>query len=224
MEKQLEFSTLLQKLEDLEPIHFLVLGLKNSGKTTLLRLFGEITTFKHTKDFTVETVVYRNITFTSFPISNEEFKPLQRKYYASEPGIPLIPIAGIIFLLDSTHSESQEIIDAYNDLAEVIHDDELWAVPLLIAANKSDLNKLCYFHISSNFNHRRLSTRRKNRIHNITGTTGAGLHAGLEWLVDEVLKSRSGGETEGAPPSVQPNGIAVELVKVAWDLFRRVIV
>ncbi|EPS35993.1 hypothetical protein H072_10536 [Dactylellina haptotyla CBS 200.50] len=178
METSYAMHGLIDKLTNNEITNILVIGLKNSGKTTVLKQLGDITSTEITKGFEVEEVEYKNTKFTSFPMGNPNFDKIRRSFYSK--------ISGIIYILDCTNSQPSQIIYAYDELAVILKAEELTAKPLLLAANKYDLKKLSFFEIADNFNYRRLGIIRRTYTQHTMGTTGAGLLEGLEWLFGTI--------------------------------------
>ena len=74
-------------------------GLDAAGKTTILYKLklGEVVTTIPTIGFNVETVEYKNISFTVWDVGGQDkIRPLWRHYYQNTQGI--------IFVVDSTFS------------------------------------------------------------------------------------------------------------------------
>ena len=74
----------------------IIVGLHNAGKTTILYKLklGEIVTTIPTIGFNVETVEYKNISFTVWDVGGQDkIRPLWRHYYQNTQGL--------IFVVDS---------------------------------------------------------------------------------------------------------------------------
>lgn len=81
--------------------------------------------------FRLETLSYRNVKFTSWDIGGRDMiRPLWRHYYQG--------ITGMIFMVDSTHRE--RLAEASEALHAQLREDELRGCPLLVLANKQDLD------------------------------------------------------------------------------------
>uniref|UniRef100_A0A3Q2E5L9 ADP-ribosylation factor-like protein 14 n=1 Tax=Cyprinodon variegatus TaxID=28743 RepID=A0A3Q2E5L9_CYPVA len=107
-------------------------GLDAAGKTSLLyRLkLGEVVTTIPTIGFNVETVEYKNISFTVWDVGGQSvIRPLWRHYYTNSQGL--------IFVVDS--NDPQRIKEAAENLHMQLDEDQLAGVPVLIFANKQDL-------------------------------------------------------------------------------------
>merc|ERR1711912_135966 len=109
-----------------------MVGLDAAGKTTVLyklRL-GEVVTTVPTIGFNVETVEYKNVSFTVWDIGGQDkIRKLWRYYYQGTDGA--------IFIVDS--SDRDRIEDAREELFRMIHNDEMRDAVLLVFANKQDL-------------------------------------------------------------------------------------
>uniref|UniRef100_A0A3P9MVA6 ADP ribosylation factor 4 n=3 Tax=Poecilia TaxID=8080 RepID=A0A3P9MVA6_POERE len=114
------------------PVRILMVGLDAAGKTTLLYKLklAEVVTTIPTIGFNVETVEYKNISFTVWDVGGQTvIRPLWRHYYTNTQGL--------IFVIDS--SDSERIKEAADELHRQLEEDELRDVPVLVFANKQDL-------------------------------------------------------------------------------------
>ena len=86
--------------------------------------------------FNVETVEYRNISFTVWDVGGQDkIRPLWRHYFQNTQGI--------IFVVDS--NDRDRITEAREELQRMLNEDELRDAILLVFANKQDL-PVRYFH------------------------------------------------------------------------------
>jgi ADP-ribosylation factor protein 1 len=110
-----------------------------AGKTTILYKLklGEVVTTIPTIGFNVETVEYKNISFTVWDVGGQDkIRPLWRHYYQNTQGI--------IFVVDSNDRERVDDCNgADNSAKEELHrmlaEDELRDAIVLVFANKQDL-------------------------------------------------------------------------------------
>ncbi|KAI9473179.1 Arf GTPase arf1 [Coemansia sp. RSA 989] len=180
----ISFSSLFQSLFSKKEMRILMVGLDAAGKTTILYKLklGEIVTTIPTIGFNVETVEYKNISFTVWDVGGQDkIRPLWRHYFQNTQGI--------IFVVDS--NDRDRIAEARDELQRMLSEDELRDAILLVFANKQDLpNAMNNEEIVEMLN---LSTIRHRQwyIQKTCATSGEGLYEGLEWL-SENLKSRSG--------------------------------
>jgi len=102
-------------------------GLDAAGKTTILYKLklGEIVTTIPTIGFNVETVEYKNISFTVWDVGGQDkIRPLWRHYFQNTQGL--------IFVVDS--NDRDRIGEARDELHRMLNEDELRDAALLIFA------------------------------------------------------------------------------------------
>ncbi|KAM6979785.1 ADP-ribosylation factor 4-like [Aplochiton taeniatus] len=113
-------------------IRIMMVGLDAAGKTTILYKLklGEVVTTIPTIGFNVETVEYKNISFTVWDVGGQTvIRPLWKHYYTNTQAI--------IFVVDS--NDRERIKEAAEELQSLLEDDQLRGVALLVLANKQDL-------------------------------------------------------------------------------------
>merc|ERR1712173_43821 len=123
--------------------------------------------------FNVETVEYKNLSFTVWDIGGQDkIRPLWRHYYDGTNGL--------IFVVDSNDRDRIEVARA--ELEKMIHEDEMHDAALLIFANKQDLpNSMTAAEITDKLGVHMM----RNRpwfIQSACATNGDGLIEGLDWL------------------------------------------
>merc|ERR1712217_692005 len=171
----LAFTKIWQRMIGKQEMRILMVGLDAAGKTTILYKLklGEVVTTIPTVGFNVETVEYRNISFTVWDVGGQDkIRKLWRHYYLGSQGV--------IFVVDS--SDRDRIEDAREELMRILSDDELRDATLLVFANKQDLpNSMSASEMTEKLGLRRMSGRAWY-IQSACATTGDGLYEGLEWL------------------------------------------
>lgn len=166
-----------------EERRILMVGLDAAGKTTILYKLklGEVVTTIPTIGFNVETVEYKNISFTVWDVGGQDkIRTLWRHYYQNTQGL--------IFVIDSNDSARFE--DARQELQKMLTEDELSEAVLLVFANKQDLPKA---KDSSEISEKLGLTSMRGRewfIQPCCATTGEGLYEGLDWLSVAMTKRR----------------------------------
>merc|ERR1712025_1505881 len=128
------FSKVFQKLVGKKEMRILMVGLDAAGKTTILYKLklGEVVTTIPTIGFNVETVEYKNISFTVWDVGGQDkIRTLWRHYYQNTQGL--------IYVIDSNDEARFE--DAKQELTKMLSEDELRDAVLLVFANKQDLPK-----------------------------------------------------------------------------------
>nr|AAA64266.1 ADP-ribosylation factor [Candida albicans] len=171
------FASLLGRRE----MRILMVGLDAAGKTTILYKLklGEIVTTIPTIGFNVETVEYKNISFTVWDVGGQDkIRPLWRYYFQNTQGI--------IFVVDS--NDRDRINEAREELQSMLNEDELKDAVLLVLANKQDLpNAMNAAEITEKMGLHSIMNR-PWFIQATCATTGDGLYEGLEWLSNQVGK------------------------------------
>ncbi|CAI9728137.1 proteasome activator complex subunit 3-like [Octopus vulgaris] len=126
------FATVFKNLFGKKEMRILMVGLDAAGKTTILYKLklGEIVTTIPTIGFNVETVEYKNISFTVWDVGGQDkIRPLWRHYFQNTQGL--------IFVVDS--NDRERIQEACEELNRMLNEDELRDAVVLVFANKQDL-------------------------------------------------------------------------------------
>jgi len=171
----LNISRLFTSLFGKKEMRILMVGLDAAGKTTILYKLklGEIVTTIPTIGFNVETVEYKNISFTVWDVGGQDkIRPLWRHYFQNTQGI--------IFVVDS--NDRERVSEAREELQRMLNEDELRDALLLVFANKQDLpNAMNASEITDKLGLQGLR-QRTWYIQAACATSGDGLYEGLEWL------------------------------------------
>merc|ERR1712233_116092 len=171
----LTFSRLFERMFGKKEMRILMVGLDAAGKTTILYKLklGEVVTTIPTIGFNVETVEYKNISFTVWDVGGQDkIRPLWRHYYQGTQGL--------IFVVDSNDRDRAE--DAREELNKMLNEDEMRDAVLLVFANKQDLpNAMPAAEVTEKLG---LANMRNRQwfIQSACATTGDGLYEGLDWL------------------------------------------
>ena len=156
-------------------MRILMVGLDAAGKTTILYKLklGEIVTTIPTIGFNVETVEYKNISFTVWDVGGQDkIRPLWRHYYQNTQGL--------IFVVDS--NDKDRVGEAHDELHRMLSEDELREAIVLVFANKQDLpNAMSVAEVTDKLGLHSLRNR-KWYIQATCATSGEGLFEGLDWL------------------------------------------
>lgn len=177
----LTLSTVFSRLFGKKQMRILMVGLDAAGKTTILYKLklGEIVTTIPTIGFNVETVEYKNISFTVWDVGGQDkIRPLWRHYFQNTQGL--------IFVVDS--NDKERITEASDELAKMLREDELRDAVLLVFANKQDLpNAMTAAELTDRLGLNQLRNRRWY-IQATCAVQGQGLYEGLDWLSNELSK------------------------------------
>ena len=138
--------------------------------------------------FNVETVEYKNISFTVWDVGGQDkIRPLWRHYYQNTQGI--------IFVVDSNDREriddsSGSDNSAKEELHRMLAEDELRDAVVLVFANKQDLpNAMSVNEVTEKLGLNQLRNRQWY-IQSTCATTGDGLYEGLDWLSNTLNKKK----------------------------------
>jgi len=179
----LAFSKFWARLFTKKEMRIVMVGLDAAGKTTILYKLklGEVVTTIPTIGFNVETVEYKNISFTVWDVGGQDkIRPLWRHYYANTQGI--------IFVVDSNDRDRGD--NARDELNRMLSEDELRESVLLVFANKQDLpNAMKVQEITEKLGLNKLRGRQWY-IQGTSAPTGDGLYEGLDWLSATLSKKK----------------------------------
>ena len=164
-------------------MRILMVGLDAAGKTTILYKLklGEVVTTIPTIGFNVETVEYKNISFTVWDVGGQDkIRPLWRHYYQNTQGL--------IFVVDS--NDRDRIDDARAELHKMLEEEEMRDAVLLVYANKQDLpNAMTAAEVTDKLGLQQMRSRQWF-IQSACATTGDGLIEGLDWLSRVTTNSK----------------------------------
>ena len=169
------FAKLLSRLFVQREVRILMVGLDAAGKTTILYSLklGEVVSTIPTVGFNVETIEYRNISFTVWDVGGQsKIRPLWRHYFQNTQAV--------IFVVDS--NDRDRIGEAREELARMLNEDELRDAVLLVFANKQDLpSAMNATEMTEKLN---LNSMRDRNwyIQATCATSGDGVFEGLDWL------------------------------------------
>ncbi|SCU92003.1 LADA_0F13586g1_1 [Lachancea dasiensis] len=172
-------SKLFNSLVGSKEMRILMVGLDGAGKTTVLYKLklGEVVTTIPTIGFNVETVEYKNISFTVWDVGGQDkIRPLWRHYFRNTEGI--------IFVVDS--NDRSRISEAREVLQRMLNEDEIRNATLLVFANKQDLPEaMSAAEITEKLGLHSIR-QRPWFIQATCATSGEGLYEGLEWLSNSL--------------------------------------
>ena len=171
----LAFTKIWQRMIGKTEMRILMVGLDAAGKTTILYKLklGEVVTTIPTIGFNVETVEYKNLSFTVWDVGGQDkIRPLWRHYYQGTNGL--------IYVVDSNDRDRSE--DAREELTKMLNEDEMRDAVVLVFANKQDLpNAMTAAEVTEKLGLQQMRNRQWF-IQSACATTGDGLYEGLDWL------------------------------------------
>lgn len=167
-------------------IKCILLGLDNAGKTTILKAFTGETVVNHppTKGFGFKKFVYNNTEFLMWDLGGQKsIRNLWENYYEQ--------CDAVIYVIDS--SDTYRLEETGNELYSILQTPQLSGVPLLIFANKQDLNlSLDCDEIIDTLNLTGIIDRTWTIIAS-SAVSKMGLCDGLNWIVKcvDVIRNQS---------------------------------
>ncbi|XP_068210694.1 ADP-ribosylation factor-like protein 6 [Palaemon carinicauda] len=164
----------------------LVIGLDNSGKSTMLNHFKtedqKTTEIVPTVGFNVEKFKAKNVGFTAFDMSGQgRYRSLWEHYYHD--------CEGVIFVVDS--SDKLRLVVAKDELDMLLQHQEMRhrRLPILFFANKMDVrDAVSSVKVSAALGLERI-TDKPWHITASNAVTGEGLHEGVEWLTNQIKEN-----------------------------------
>ena len=173
-----------------KPVKIMMVGLDAAGKTTVLNRFklGETTMTIPTIGFNVETIEYKNLSFTMWDIGGQKkIRALWKHYFQGNDAI--------IFVVDS--SDRERLCDDQDDrdcvkteLHRLLDDPELQNAALLVIANKQDLpGAMSTSEIISTLELGSIRSR-PWYCQGAVASSGEGIYEGLDWLADTIVKRK----------------------------------
>jgi ADP-ribosylation factor-like protein 2 len=157
----------------------LMLGLDNSGKTTILkRVVGEdVNEVAPTLGFNIKTVVHRGFTCHVWDIGGQKsLRPYWRNYFERTDAM--------IWVVDSTDTLRME--DCRAELHDLLKEERLQSASLLIFANKQDVSgAMTPQEIREQLRLDSIKTHTWH-IQPCSALTGQNVLEGLDWVVSEI--------------------------------------
>ena len=162
-------------------VRILMIGLEGAGKTTILYQLknGEKVKTIPTIGFNVETIDYQGLNFTVWDVGGQDkIRVLQKHYYRNTDGL--------IFVVDS--SDRENLDQAAEELEKMVAEEELIFCPILVFANKQDLNSaLPPGHVTEVLKMGKYRGR-EWLVQGSSATNGTGLKEGIDWISKNYRK------------------------------------
>ena len=181
------FSRLMLSLGDAQvkqrerELRFLVIGLDNAGKTTIVkRVNGEsIDEISPTLGFNIKTMTHWAYSLNIWDVGGQKtLRSYWRNYYEQTDGL--------IWVVDSV--DARRMRDCACELAGVLGEERLAGASVLVFANKRDIaGAMSIESITEALGLRSLINRRW-RVVPCSAVTGEGLLEGFDWLVNDCAE------------------------------------
>ncbi|XP_029014054.1 ADP-ribosylation factor-like protein 4D [Betta splendens] len=178
-------------LPSFQSMHVVVIGLDSAGKTALLyrlKLWEFVETIP-TKGFNMERIKVNmgsskssNTTFQVWDVGGQEkLRPLWKSYTRRTDGL--------VFVVDAAETERME--EAKVELHRISRSAENQGVPLLVLANKQDLDGAASVsEVEKALALHELSSSTLRHTQGCSALDGRGLQPGLEKLYEMILKRK----------------------------------
>jgi ADP-ribosylation factor-like protein 1 len=176
------FSKILDRFGGKQKARILILGLDAAGKTTILyRLqLGEVVSTAPTIGFHVEELTYKNVSFSVWDLGGQSsLRRCWRGYFSNT--------AAVVFVVDCVDRDRFPVARA--ELDECLREPDLAAVPLLVLANKRDVDGGAGpGEVARLLGLARIKDRPFHILHT-SAVTGEGLDEAMTWLVDNAKRA-----------------------------------
>merc|ERR1711966_586956 len=130
--KTMGLLSLLRKLKagDKE-VRILMLGLDNSGKTSILKRLSDedITHIMPTQGFNIKSLLHEGFKLNVWDIGGQStIRPYWKNYFENTDAL--------VYVVDS--ADRRRLEEAGQELADLLEEDKLTGIPVLVFANKQD--------------------------------------------------------------------------------------
>jgi len=164
----------------------LVLGLDNSGKTTILKKLSDedITHIMPTQGFNIKSLQREGVKLNMWDIGGQKtIRPYWQNYFDATDVL--------IYVIDS--ADRRRLEETGSELNDLLTQDKLSGVPVLIFSNKQDLlNSMPADEIAEKLSLTNIRDRQW-QIQACSAKTGEGLQEGMEWTLQFQGRSKKAG-------------------------------
>eukprot|EP00388_Colpodella_angusta_P017367 GDKJ01042942.1.p1 GENE.GDKJ01042942.1~~GDKJ01042942.1.p1 ORF type:complete len:192 (-),score=49.93 GDKJ01042942.1:63-638(-) len=161
----------------------LILGLDAAGKTTILKALAEedVSQVTPTEGFNIKTVAKNGIKLNVWDLGGQAMiRKYWDQYYENTDAI--------IFVVDS--ADRERVAETASELNQLLAHPKLAGAPLLVFANKQDLEDAVEANeISTHLSLDKIDDRALN-IQACSALNNFGLNEGLQWVIEAVEKRK----------------------------------
>lgn len=162
-----------------QEIRLLILGLDNSGKTTILKKFNgeDINSISPTLGFNIKTLYFRDFKLSVWDVGGQvSIRTYWRNFFEQTDGL--------IWVVDS--SDQGRLSSCKKELHDLLKQEKLAGSTLLIFYNKSDIQGAMPLQQIKDFLELDKIQSRHWAILPSSAVTGSGLLQGIDWLVSDI--------------------------------------
>eukprot|EP00922_Rhytidocystis_sp_ex-Travisia-forbesii_P032245 GHVS01047957.1.p1 GENE.GHVS01047957.1~~GHVS01047957.1.p1 ORF type:complete len:186 (-),score=28.40 GHVS01047957.1:429-986(-) len=163
-------------------MRWLMLGLDNAGKTTIVKKFmcEDVYSISPTLGFNINTVQYKTFNLNIWDVGGQKsLRSYWRNYFEETEGV--------VWVVDA--ADIPRISDCKQELHSLLKEERLMGASLLVLANKQDLaGALTSEQIYQALDLESMSMSRHWCVKSCSAMTGDGLIDGIDWLVDDIAK------------------------------------
>jgi ADP-ribosylation factor-like protein 2 len=172
---------ILRKLKRRErEIRLLVLGLDNSGKSSIVCKFqgyDNMNEISPTLGFQIYTSSYMKYKLNIWDVGGQDtIRSYWKNYYEHTDGI--------IWVIDA--ADKRRLQDTYMELHKLLQQEKLAGASLLIFANKNDLPGSVTSQYIAEILELQKIQKRHYHIESCSAVTGDGLKDGIDWLIKDI--------------------------------------
>lgn len=163
-------------------VKMLILGLDNAGKTTILKKMADedISQISPTKGFNVKQVNSKGFNLNLWDIGGQKAIRPYWQHYFDEVDV-------LVYVIDSTDQKRFE--ETGTELMELLAEEKLKGTPVLIYANKQDLETAAKASDIAEGLELTEIRGRQWQIQPCSGLTGEGVQDGLTWVFTNMKKA-----------------------------------
>ncbi|XP_055350529.1 ADP-ribosylation factor-like protein 3 [Paramacrobiotus metropolitanus] len=160
-------------------IRMLLLGLDNAGKTTMLKKLAteDVTHVTPTQGFNIKSVQSAGFKLNIWDIGGQrKIRPYWKNYFENTDIL--------IYVIDSADRHRFE--ETAGELGELLMEEKLSGVPILVFANKQDLNHAAPANEIAEGLQLHTIRDRVWQIQPCCAVTGEGVRDGLDWVLKNI--------------------------------------